>query len=185
MGTLFISPGIPPVNIFGCKTSATVYSRAMSLPGRNKAAVTKVLAAEARKLKNEGMSYSAIARLPHFNMSHQAVQRMITDQPKMRNSKCPMCGRDCNCLHRHHTNYLKDEVVHLCPSCHGRMKKVPINSEELLKLGRSLSGLRLRAGRTLRGFAKDLGISHTYLWQLENGKRNWPVGMAEEYRRNL
>jgi hypothetical protein len=54
-----------------------------------------------------------------------------------------------------------------------------------LKLGRSLSGLRLRKGITLRALARELGISHTYLWQLENGKRNWTPAILRNYRNAL
>jgi transcriptional regulator with XRE-family HTH domain len=54
-----------------------------------------------------------------------------------------------------------------------------------VKLGRALSGLRLRKQITLRAFARELGISHTYLWQLENGKRNWPAHLLKNYREAL
>ena len=51
-----------------------------------------------------------------------------------------------------------------------------------VKLGRSLSGLRLRKAYTLRAFAREMGISHTFLWQLENGKRNWTPELERNYR---
>lgn len=54
-----------------------------------------------------------------------------------------------------------------------------------LKLGRALSGLRLRQQISLRGMARELGISHTYLWQLENGRRNWPANLIKNYRNAL
>ena len=42
-----------------------------------------------------------------------------------------------------------------------------------VKLGRTLSGLRLRAGLSLRKMASRMGVSHSFLCQLEHGDRHW------------
>ena len=54
-----------------------------------------------------------------------------------------------------------------------------------VKTGRALSGIRLRAGITLREHARRMGISHTYLWQLENGKRSWTTELKKNYSDNI
>ena len=67
-----------------------------------------------------------------------------------------------------------------CHCCQGSGKE-----QDRVKHGRALSGLRLRAGISLRGMARMLHISHTYLWQMEHGTRNWPVAIEASYRRKL
>ena len=65
-----------------------------------------------------------------------------------------------------------------CHCCHGS------GTESDAKIhGRAMSGLRLRAGIGLRDMARRLRISHTYLWQMEQGKRRWPDDINEAYRR--
>lgn len=56
---------------------------------------------------------------------------------------------------------------------------------DMVKIGRALSGLRMRAGISLRGMARHLRVSHTYLWQMENGTRKWPANISMLYRRNI
>ena len=51
-----------------------------------------------------------------------------------------------------------------CHCCNGTGEET-----DRVKQGRALSGLRLRARISLRGMARALGISHTYLWQMEHG----------------
>lgn len=64
-----------------------------------------------------------------------------------------------------------------CHCCGGSGKEA-----DLVKEGRALSGLRLRADISLRGMARRLKVSHTYLWQMENGKRRWPSHVVFAYR---
>jgi hypothetical protein len=63
-----------------------------------------------------------------------------------------------------------------CHCCQGTGKE-----RDRIKHGRALSGLRLRAGISLRGMARTMGISHTYLWQMERGLRNWPGNVEAKY----
>jgi len=55
-----------------------------------------------------------------------------------------------------------------CRCCEGS----GVESDDV-KLGRALSGLRLRAGLSLREVAQQMGISHSFLSQLEHGTRRW------------
>lgn len=54
-----------------------------------------------------------------------------------------------------------------------------------VKLGRALSGLRLRQSIPLRSLARVMGISHSYLSMLEGGRRHWSRGMEDRYRNAL
>lgn len=64
-----------------------------------------------------------------------------------------------------------------CHCCHGT------GTEHDAKVhGRAMSGLRLRAGIGLRAMAKRLNVSHTYLWQMEQGRRRWPDALNRKYR---
>lgn len=67
-----------------------------------------------------------------------------------------------------------------CHCCAGSGKE-----SDDLKQGRALSGLRLRAGISLRELARRMSISHTLLWQLENGKRHWKASHVISYQKNL
>lgn len=67
-----------------------------------------------------------------------------------------------------------------CHCCHGSGQE-----RDDAVIGRSLSGLRLRAGVSLREQARRMGISHPYLCQLEKGRRAWSVRLMEKYRGSL
>lgn len=180
---------------------------------------------KARELKASGMTHAQIGRLPQFNMDPSVVSKIMTEKPPAGSGPCQKCGKQTKSLHRHHTDYKKDEVVHVCASCHKKMhwedpafaervkersaksrldkwiKKGPLvvdskpvachccggsgEEEDRTSFGRALSGIRLRADMGLREMARKLGISHTYLWQLENGKRNWTPELERNYRELL
>lgn len=164
-----------------------MYCLAMGKPGPKKTDRVIQLAEKAKALRAAGVSFPKIAKMPEFSMSHQMVQKMITSNPKAGSGPCSKCGRDCECLHRHHTDYAKDKVIHVCPTCHRSLHKITPEAkkaqlEYALKQGLSLSGLRLRANIPMRAMARHLQISHTYLWQMEKGQRRWPTDVEFAYR---
>lgn len=67
-----------------------------------------------------------------------------------------------------------------CHCCQGTGEE-----RDRVRHGRAMSGLRLRAGVSLRGMARLLGISHTYLWQMEKGVRNFPSEIETRYRKEI
>lgn len=69
-----------------------------------------------------------------------------------------------------------------CRCCEGTGRE-----SDDVKLGRTLSGLRLRAGLSLRSVAHQMGISHSFLSQLEHGTRRWhgSKNWEEAYRWEL
>ncbi len=58
-------------------------------------------------------------------------------------------------------------------------------TQDAKEVGADMKRHRLSRGVTLRDFAKALGISHTYLCQLENGTRRWRLAMVELYASKL
>ena len=65
-----------------------------------------------------------------------------------------------------------------CPTCNGTGLKP--NQKEI---GVALRGLRFEAGVGLRPMARLLGISHSYLSQLESGKRKWGRSLIDRYEK--
>lgn len=110
------------------RTMAAYYKRAaglgMGTTGRPKGSrftgkITRAIRDEIRIMKQGGMTYQQIADSLPFDITYQAVQQSITDAPK-KSCDCLACGRFCKNPHRHHLNYIHDEVVYLCDSCHRR-----------------------------------------------------------------
>ncbi len=83
----------------------------------------KMEVGELRRLKHSGMSYKEVAEAAGGFVTQQRIQQLITSRPKAGRGKCAHC-RKRRKLIRHHTNYLKDEVVHICGSCHSRLHNI-------------------------------------------------------------
>jgi len=68
------------------------------------------------------------------------------------------------------------EVRAICPKCNGKgwIYRAPI--------GRKLREQRKDAGITMRALAKKLGISPTYLSDLENDRRGWDGRFVNRYQ---
>lgn len=67
-----------------------------------------------------------------------------------------------------------------CPHCNGTGKVT-----DHAKLGARLQRQRNRAGLTLREVAKAMGISVSYLSDLEHGRKLWTITKVEFYRQAI
>lgn len=63
-----------------------------------------------------------------------------------------------------------------CPCCDGTGKEL-----DPVKVGSEMQALRTKAMIGLRSLAKRLGLSHTYLTLLEQGKRKWTPQLVHDY----
>ncbi len=71
---------------------------------------------EARQLKTQGLGYHLIAKKLGYKR-HQSIVQML--QVKVSNSgNCAKCNRRGEHLHRHHKDYLSNEIELLCAVCH-------------------------------------------------------------------
>lgn len=68
----------------------------------------------------------------------------------------------------------------ICSKCNG-------TGEELnhAQIGAGVRTQRLAAGVSLRKLARVIGLSHSYLCQLEQGKRQWRSGLIKSYERKI
>lgn len=118
-------------------SSVDSYCRGFEKGKRIKLKADRPVAAYARKLKHEGMSYAQIASIIGVSAAYIAnllyVKRNRSDEPK----KCCDCGKSGERLHYHHTNYAKDEFVILCVSCHMKRHWKEDREKMLRRLTRS------------------------------------------------
>jgi transcriptional regulator with XRE-family HTH domain len=68
------------------------------------------------------------------------------------------------------------EVMKLCTHCNGTGVAL-----DYVQIGTSLRDKRKAAGITLREMARSVGCSHSFLSQLENGKRAWRRSVSKRY----
>jgi hypothetical protein len=64
-----------------------------------------------------------------------------------------------------------------CPRCQGTGQIL-----DQRELGRELRALRVASQMTLRAMSERLGITATYLCDLELGRRVWSPGRVQEFR---
>ena len=68
----------------------------------------------------------------------------------------------------------------LCTRCHGTGYEVDDKA-----LGQEMRLVRLRKGLSLRDCAQQMGITPSYLCDLELGRRRWPAHRLEAARRTV
>lgn len=64
-----------------------------------------------------------------------------------------------------------------CSKCGGTGREI-----DHVETGAEMREIRLSAKTTLSEMASFLSISRTYLWDLEKGKREWPITLIEKIR---
>lgn len=67
-----------------------------------------------------------------------------------------------------------------CPKCGGSGKV-----QNPAYIGILLRQLRLRQKVSLRGISQRMGLSHTYIYELECGRKAWTPELARRYRSAL
>lgn len=102
-------------------SAITVVRKRLGMPpfksGRRPSIDVSNIEKQARKLKESGVSYSDIGK--QFGVSRQRIQQLMKPDIS-RVGNCADCGIFRIALHFHHTNYLTDDGVLLCQSCHRR-----------------------------------------------------------------
>lgn len=80
----------------------------------------------ARQLMAEGKTYKQAGEI--LGVSRQRVQQLVRPTDNLRKmiieksgNKCSFCGKEGGRLHIHHPDYLDNEAVVLCKSCHRRL----------------------------------------------------------------
>lgn len=68
------------------------------------------------------------------------------------------------------------------------MKRLQFKTEEVIdhtKTGEAMRELRVKAGLSLRDIAERSGLSHSFISDLEKGRRNWTVAHAMAYEKAI
>lgn len=67
----------------------------------------------------------------------------------------------------------------VCPRC-GGVGKIPDDS-----VGPVMRALRQKHGVAIKALSRELGVSRTYIYDLEKGVRNWSPELIERYREGI
>ena len=68
----------------------------------------------------------------------------------------------------------------ICQRCNGTG-----NEPNQVAIGQTLRGLRLSSGLSLREMARRVGLSHSFLSQLETGSRRWRRSVLKRYEQAI
>lgn len=63
-----------------------------------------------------------------------------------------------------------------CEHCEGTGKRLDNKA-----IGEQMEKIRLKAKMTTRNMAEAIELSHSYIWLLENGRRNWRPSLVKKY----
>lgn len=117
----------------------------------------------AKKMKAEGATYQQIGL--HFGICAQAAVELLTESDGVpRSGECSECHRHANKLVFHHTDYLKDEGVWICQSCHSKNHPEALNAAKAARADK-----RVEDKKTILAF---IGWTQIETSVRANGRRN-------------